>query len=88
MMAHAIFDANLDAGFTRKDRFVSDGNKVDTLPLIIYASVVSRDSVHIVLMLVAINGLYTKCTDVKFFYLNEIPKKKLWFQAGQEFGVH
>ena len=40
-----IFDVNLDDGFKLRDNFVADRHKVDTPPSIIFASVLSRDSV-------------------------------------------
>ena len=60
MASHMIFGVKLENGFLRKARFVADGHKVDTPPTMMYASVVSSDSVRIVLMLKALNGLDVK----------------------------
>ena len=46
---HVIFDIKLGENFRRKARFVADGHKTDTPAAITYSSVVSRDSVQIVL---------------------------------------
>ena len=48
----------------------ADGNKVDTPPLMTYSSVVSRDSVWIVLKLAALNDLDMNCTVIQNTYLN------------------
>ena len=74
MMAHMIFGVNTNYGFISKSRFVVDRHNVDIPPLLTYTSVVSRDSVWIVLMPSYINGFDLKCTDV-----NENPKKRVWF---------
>ena len=42
MTSDMIFNVNLDAGFTRKARFVADINTVYKPPLRMYESVVSR----------------------------------------------
>ena len=78
-----IFNIKLDSGFTWKVRFVEDRHKVDTLPSMTYAFVVSRDSVQIVLMLEALNSLDVKCDDVQNSYLNANPKDKLWLRYGK-----
>ena len=64
MTTHTIFEFNLDARFMRKVRFKEDEHKLDTSPFLMYASVVSRDSVRIVLILLDIYDLDVKCADV------------------------
>ena len=81
-----IFDVKMDAGFTRKARFVADGNMIPSPPSMTYASVVSRDSVRICLALAALNGLDVKCADVQNAYLNAEPKERVYIIAGKEFG--
>ena len=71
MTAHIIFDVNMDAEFVVKTRFVADEPKVDTPPPMTYASVVSKYSVQIVLMMSVLNGIYVKCSDVQNTYPNE-----------------
>ena len=77
MTTHMIFYVNLDPEFTCKSRFIADGHKVDTSPLITYASVVSRDSVWIVLMPAAPNGLDMKFYNVQNAYLNSKPNESV-----------
>ena len=55
---HMIFGVKLNAGFNRKSRLVSDVNKQDALYSMTYSSVVSRESVRIMLTLAALNILY------------------------------
>ena len=65
MTAHMIVGVNLDAGFTGKAMFVADRHNVDTSPLMIYESVISRDSVWKVLNLQALRrNLQKKCDNL------------------------
>ena len=50
-----IFDVKLGEGFRRKARFVGDGHKTETPSSVTYSSVVSRDSIRIILMIAALN---------------------------------
>ena len=87
-MSHIIFDVKLDAGFMWKDIFVADWHKVDMPPLMMYASVVSKDNVQILLILEDLNGLDLRCANVQNTYLNANPKEIVWFWSRQDFGVH
>ena len=62
---HMIFDVKMDGAFTRKARYVANGNMIDAPPSMTYASVVSRDSVRIALTLAALNDLDVQCADVQ-----------------------
>jgi hypothetical protein len=55
------FDEKMD--FTRKARFVAGGHMNDPPSTITYSSVVSRDSVHIALLLTALNDVDSIATD-------------------------
>ena len=79
------FDVRLDVGFTRKAIFVAYGHKVDTPILMTYASVMSRDSVSIFLMLTTLNGLGVHFTDIQNAYLNSNPKGKIFFYSVEDF---
>ena len=70
MTSHTIVDFNMSSGFACKAGFITDVNKVETPPSVVYASVVSRDSVWIVLMLTSLNGLDVKRGGVQNAYLN------------------
>jgi hypothetical protein len=81
---HLIFDVKFD--LTRKARYVAGGHLTDAPPFMTYASVVSRESVRIAFLVVALNGLDILSGDIGNAYLNEPTKKKIWFRAGDEFG--
>ena len=83
---HMISDVKLDAGFTRKARLVADGHKQVAPDSMTYASVVSRDSVRIVLTLAALDNLDVLCADVQNAYLNAKPRERVYFYTGDEFG--
>ena len=87
MTSDMIFNVNLDAGFTRKARFVADINTVYKPPLRMYASVVSRVGVWFILMLEKPNGLDVKYSGVQNAYLNANPKERVWFRGGKYFFV-
>ena len=67
---HIIFDIKLSENFRRKARFVADGHKVETPPSISYSTVVSRDSVRILLLIAALNGLDIMGCDVQNAFLS------------------
>ena len=70
-----IFYTRLGAGFTRKSRFVSDGNKVNMPPSMAYVSVVQSNGIWIVLILAALNILDVNCAGVQNMYLNKNRRK-------------
>ena len=57
MRCHMIFDVKFGENFRRKARLVAGGHMTDTPNTLTYSSVVSHDSVHIVLKIVALNEL-------------------------------
>ena len=65
---HMIFNVKME-DFRRKARLVAGGHMTDTPAAITYASVVSRESVRLVLMLAALNALEVKCGDVMIAYI-------------------
>ena len=69
-----VSGVNADSGFMRKSRFSIDRNKVDTPPPLMYTSVLSRDSFHIMIITSTLNGLDVECADVQNAYLNAKPK--------------
>ena len=52
---HIFFDLKLSENFRRKARFVADGHLVETPASVTYSTVVSQDSVRILLMVAALN---------------------------------
>ena len=66
---HIIFDIKLGENFRRKARLVADGHKTDSPSSVTYSSVVSRDSVHICLLIAALNDLDLQAADIENAYL-------------------
>ena len=83
---HIIFDVKLGEGFRRKARFVGDGHKTKTPSSVTYSSVVSRDSVRIMLLIAALNKLDIQGADIENAYLTAPCREKVWMQGGIEFG--
>ena len=63
-----IFDVKMD--LTQKARLVARGDQVETPSNLTYASIVSRDSIQIALLLSALNGVSLLAADVAGAYLN------------------
>ena len=71
-----MFDVKFD--LTRKARLVADGHRNKDVPAhSIYASVILRDSVRIVLLLAVLNGLDILAVDIDNTYLNAPCKEKV-----------
>ena len=60
---HMIFHVKME-DFRRKARLVAGGHKTEAPATITYASVVSRETVHIALLMAALNDLKVKVGDV------------------------
>ena len=72
--------------FTRKARLVAGGHKTDAPATITYASVVSRETVRIALLMAALNDLEVKAGDVLNAYVTAPVTEKVWTILGPEFG--
>ena len=83
--AHLIFDVKLSENYRRKVRYVADGHKVEAPPSVTYSTVVSRDSVRILLMVAALNDLDVQGCDVQNAFLTANNLEKHWLRAGPEF---
>jgi len=84
MSCHMIFDVKLD-GFKRKVRFVAGAHMIDAPAVLTYSSVVSRESVRIVLTLAAPNDLELKASDIQNAYLTAPCEEVIWTILGPEF---
>lgn len=84
--AHLIFDVKLGENFRRKARFVADGHKTEAPAALTYSTVVSRDSVRILLMVAALNGLDVQCADIQNAFLTAPNLERCYMVAGPEFG--
>lgn len=83
---HLVFDVKLGENFRRKARFCADGHKTEAPSSITYSSVVSRDSVRIMLMIAALNDLDLRSADVQNAFLTAPNLEKCYMRAGPEFG--
>jgi hypothetical protein len=84
---HMIFDIKMDGQFTRKARFVANGNETRSIESHdTYASVVTRESVRIAFLYATLNDLQILGCDVSNAYVNAPCREKIWVNAGPEFG--
>ena len=84
---HIVFDVKLGENFRRKARYCADGHKTGAPASVTYSTVVSRDSVRILLMIAALNELEVLGADVQNAFLTAPNKEKVWMVAGPEFGA-
>jgi hypothetical protein len=64
-------------GFARKYRMVVGGHRTEVPKTLTYASAVSRESIHIILTMVALNDLEVKAGAKWSIYLIELEAKLL-----------
>eukprot|EP00978_Attheya_sp_CCMP212_P004834 scaffold10631_cov58-Attheya_sp.AAC.2 len=75
---HLVFDEKLGENFRRKACFCADGHKTGAPSLVTYSTVVSRDSVRILLTIAALNDLKILGADVQNAFLTAPNKEKVW----------
>ena len=83
---HVIFDVKME-DFRRKARLVTGGHMIKAPAAVIYASVVSRETVRIALTIAAPNEIEAKCGDVMNAYITAPCTEKIWTILGPEFGA-
>ena len=87
MRCHLVFDVKME-DFQRKARLVAGGHMTTvTSATVMYASVVSRESVRIALTIAALNDLEVKTADIENAYLTAPVGEKIWCRLGPEFGL-
>ena len=77
MQYHMIFTVKMD-GFVCKAQLVAGGHMTDATAVMTYASVVSWETVHIALTVVALNDLEVKTSDIQNAYLTAPCEEKIW----------
>jgi hypothetical protein len=82
---HMVFDVKME-DFKRKARLVASGHMTEAPATITYASMVSRETVRIALMLAALNDLQVNVGDVLNVYITAPVKEKVWTVLGPKFG--
>jgi hypothetical protein len=83
---HMIFDVKMEV-FCCKARLVAGGHKTKAPATITYASVVSRETVRITLLMAALNDLEVKVGDVLNDYITALITEKVWTVLGPKFGI-
>ena len=81
-----VFDVKLGENFRRKARYCADGHKTGAPASVTYSTVVSRDSVRVLLTIAALNELDVLGADVQNAFLTAPNKEKCWIVAGPKFG--
>ncbi len=84
---HMIFDIKME-DFQCKARLVAGGHMTKAPATITYASVVSHETIHISLLMAALNDLNVKVRDVLNAYITAPITKKVWKVLGPEFGIN
>jgi hypothetical protein len=82
---HMTFDIKM-VGLVRKARFVAGGHMTDPPAESVYSSIVTRESVRIMFLIVALNGLEMLGADVQNACINAKTEEKVYTIAGPEFG--
>jgi hypothetical protein len=82
---HMIFDIKME-DFRRKSRLVAGGHRTEAPGTITYASIVSRETVCIALLMAALNDLEVKIGNVLNAYITAPVTKKVWTVLGPKFG--
>ena len=82
---HIVFDIKLGENFRLKARYCADGHNTESPAALIYSTVMSCDSVSIILTTVDMNGLEVMGADVQNAFLTALYKEKIWLIAGLEF---
>ena len=85
MQCHMIFTVKMD-GFVCKAQLVAGGHMTDATAVMTYASVVSWETVHIALTVVALNDLEVKTSDIQNAYLTAPCEEKIWTTLRPELG--
>ena len=67
---HLIYDVKLAENFRQKTRFVVNGHLMDLPSFITYSTVVSRDSIRILLLVTALNDLEVMGADIHNSFLS------------------
>ena len=78
----------LGENFRRKAQYCADGHKTQPPKAMVYSSVVSHDSVRLILLIAALNDLEVLSADVQNAFLTAPNKEKVYLRAGPEFGIN
>ena len=79
-----VFEIKMD--FTCKEQFIDGGHTTEAPALVMYRSVVSHDSVHLAILLAALNDIDILYCNLENAYLNAKFHEKIWFKGGIKCG--
>ncbi|KAL3786440.1 hypothetical protein HJC23_011021 [Cyclotella cryptica] len=82
---HMIFDVKME-DFRRKARLVAGGHATKAPATLTYASIVSRETVQIALLVAVLNDVDVWAADVLNAYITVPCREKIWTTLGKEFG--
>ena len=85
VQCHMVFDVKME-DFRRKARFVAEGHIIEAPATIMYASIVSIETVRIALMIAALNDLEVKSGEILNTYVPAQVTENVWTTLGPEFG--
>ena len=80
-----IFDAKLGENFRRKVHYAVDGHKTEALAVLTCSTAVLRDSVRILLIIVALSDLVLQYADMQNTYLVALAIEKCYAIASPKF---
>jgi hypothetical protein len=84
---HMIFDVKAGS-LKRMSWYVAGGHMTEPPSALTYASMVSRESIRIGLLIVALNDLDVFAADIQNSYLTSPCEEKIYTILGPEFGPH
>jgi Reverse transcriptase (RNA-dependent DNA polymerase) len=87
VQCHMIFDVKAGS-LTRKARYIAGGHMTEPPSALTYASVVSRESIRIGLLIAALNDIDVFAADIQNAYLTSPCEEKIYTILGPEFGPH
>ena len=82
---HMVLNIKME-DFKRKARLVTGGHMTKAPATIMYASIVSKETVRIVLMIATLNDLEVKLDNILNAYVQAPVTEKMWTTLGPEFG--
>ena len=85
VQCHMVFDIKME-DFRCKARLVAGGHMTKAPATITYASAVMRETVRIALIIITLNELEIKLSDILTAYVQAFVTEKVWTTLGPEFG--
>ena len=84
VQCHMVFDVKMEP-FRCNARLVEGGHMTEALVTIMYASIVSRETVRIILMIAPLNDLEVKLCNILNGYVQAPVTEKVWTTLCSEF---